>query len=85
MTLIDHWQLGKYCFIYCGDDRCDCDRSPYYPGNIKVIKGRESTIEGLHYDWKQDGRITDDVLKEAEELNELVKKIEQHNKDNPNG
>jgi hypothetical protein len=25
------WQKGKRCFVYCGDDRCNCDRSPFYP------------------------------------------------------
>lgn len=25
---------GKRCLIYCGDERCNCDKSPYHPKNI---------------------------------------------------
>jgi hypothetical protein len=30
---------NKMCFMYCGDDLCNCNSSPYYPGNSKSILG----------------------------------------------
>lgn len=31
MSIIDPGpRLDKYCFIYCGDDVCDCQRAPRY-------------------------------------------------------
>lgn len=28
---------GKRCFVYCGDEKCDCDLSPNYPKNKQPI------------------------------------------------
>lgn len=33
------WRTDKLCFMYCGDDRCNCSASPYYPGNPNSILG----------------------------------------------
>jgi hypothetical protein len=44
---------GKRCFIYCGDERCNCDLSPFHPKNIfdssfktfkRFIKPEDKTI-----------------------------------------
>lgn len=36
---------GKRCFIYCGDERCNCDLSPYFHGKksfLVINKPKES-------------------------------------------
>ena len=30
MTLFDGGPIHKYCLVYCGDDRCNCQKSPRY-------------------------------------------------------
>ena len=30
MTLFDPGPSLKKCFVYCGDDRCDCESGPRY-------------------------------------------------------
>lgn len=43
------WPKGsKHCFVYCGDDRCDCDGNPEHPDSItsqlKAIHANRSPI-----------------------------------------
>ena len=30
MTLFDTGPVKKFCIVYCGDDRCNCDKNPKY-------------------------------------------------------
>lgn len=34
MSLCDAGPTNKHCFVYCGDDRCDCQKAPRYRGQV---------------------------------------------------
>jgi hypothetical protein len=55
----------KHCFVYCGDDRCDCQRSPYF---AKTEEERRK----MHEAWE---RMNEEMARRSmEELNERIKK-----------
>lgn len=43
---------NKHCFIYCGDDKCDCQCSPHYPPNI-LNKEADIYIQRINEKYKQ--------------------------------